>query len=147
MALGILLTGTISQITVEVSTLSQMSACGTTRRHTSLSLWQIFACILLAGLSLYNPFLAAHPSNANGSNTVCHPASHRATVGSSELEPYTQPDNNAAEYLPEVDAVRVLILQIADRDAESRQFVEHHPVANPQTGFSSSLWFRPPPAV
>ena len=100
---------------------------------------------MLVGLSLYNPFLAAHPSN--GCITVRHPVSHRATVGCSELEPFTQPDDNAAESLSEADAVQVLILHIADRDAESRQFVEHHPVANPQTGFSSSLWFRPPPAV
>jgi hypothetical protein len=110
-----------------------------------LSFWQIFACLLLAVLSLYNPFLAAHPSN--GSITVCHPVSHRASVGCSELEPFTQPDDNAADSLSEADAVQVLILHIADRDPESRQFVEHHPAANPQTGFSSSLWFRPPPAV
>lgn len=142
---GILLTQTASQTTVEVSKELQMSAYGTTRRPASLSFWQIFACLLLAVLSLYNPFLAAHPSN--GSITVCHPVSYRATVGSSELEPFTQPDNDAAESLPEADAVHVLILQLADPDAESRQFVEHHPVVNPQTSFSSSLWFRPPPAV
>jgi hypothetical protein len=122
-----------------------MSACGTTRRYASLSLCQIFACILLAGLFLYNPFLVALPSNGN--NMLCHPLSHRATVGSSELEPFTQPDNNAAQSLPEAAAVQVLILQIVDHDAESRQSVEHHPVRNPLTGFSSSLWFRPPPAV
>jgi hypothetical protein len=122
-----------------------MSACGTTRRYAWLSLWQIFACVLLAGLFLYNPFLAAHPSNGN--NMVCHPVSHRATVGSSELEPFTQPDNNAAQSLPEAATVQVVILQIADPDAESRQFVQHRPVANPLTGFSSSLWFRPPPAI
>jgi hypothetical protein len=114
-------------------------------RPTNLPLWRIFACLLLAGLFLYNPFLAAYP--ATGNFVVCRPASHRATVGSSELEQFAQPIANPADALPVANAVQVLILRCADPEAESRRYVEPEVVAIPQTGFSSSLWFRPPPAV
>jgi len=78
---------------------------------------------------------------------VCHPASYRATVGSSELEQFAQPDVSATELLPESQAAPVSALQITDSNGESQHYVEPPIVPSPQTGFSSSLWFRPPPAV
>jgi hypothetical protein len=106
--------------------------------------WQIFTCVLLAGLFLYNPFLAAHQSH--GANAVCHPPSHRATVGSSEMEKFT-PQGFVAAVLPDMNAVLVLLLQVAASDSLSRHYVDAQVEASPQTGFSSSLWFRPPPVA
>jgi len=95
-------------------------------------------------LFLYNPFLAA--SRASGSLTVCHPASYRATVGSSELEHRAQPNSGVAAVLPNVADEQVLIPHLPARHSTPRHSVELEVVA-PQAGFSSSLWFRPPPAV
>jgi len=100
---------------------------------------------LLAGLFLYNPFLAAYP--AAGNIAVGHPASYRATVGSSELEQFEKPAANPIDALPVANEVQVLILRCDNPDAESRRYIELEVVVIPQTGFSSSLWFRPPPAV
>jgi hypothetical protein len=142
---GILLTGTPSQISVEVSIQREMSSPVTTFRRGSIPLWRISTCVLLVGLFLYNPFLAA--SRASGSLTVCHPASYRATVGSSELEQLAQPDSGVAALLPNVADEQVLIPHLAVRHSTPRHFVELEVVATPRAGFSSSLWFRPPPAI
>src|SRR5258706_4508499 len=108
-----------------------MSTLSAPIRCTSLPLWRIFTCLLLAGLFLYNPFLAAYPSAGN--SAVCHPASYRATVGSSELEQFAQPIANPAEALPARNSVQVLILQTADPDAESLRYIEPEVVLTPQT--------------
>jgi hypothetical protein len=140
------LTAADSQINVDVSALINMNTSATTSRHISVPLWQILTCVLLAGLFLYNPFLAA--SRATDSLSVCHPASHRATVGSSELERFTQANDTALAFLPKLAEVQELIPQLALMHSTQRQYAEQEEiVATPQTGFSSSLWFRPPPAV
>jgi hypothetical protein len=80
--------------------------------------------------------------------SVCHPASHRATVGSSELERCTQANDTALAFLPNLRDVQELIPRLAVMPSTERQYAEQKEVvAAPQTGFSSSLWFRPPPAV
>jgi len=43
-----------------------------------------WVCLVLATLLLFNPFFAAPRSGHN--LEVCHPASHRATVGASEMQ-------------------------------------------------------------
>ena len=119
---------------------------GITSRRRSLPLWQIATCVLLAGLLLFNPFLAA--STASDNLTVCHPASHRATVGSSELEKFARPNNTLAAVLPDPADLQELVPRLAVMHSTQRQRTEQKEVvATPQTGFSSSLWFRPPPAV
>jgi hypothetical protein len=102
--------------------------------------------VLLAGLFLYNPFLAA--GRASNNLTVCHPPSHRATVGSSELEQFTPPNDTAAAFLPNLADTQELLPRLPATISTQRQSFEvEEIVATPQTGFSSSLWFRPPPAV
>jgi hypothetical protein len=134
------------QINVEESALMDMNTSGTTSRRSSVPFWQILTCVLLAGLFLYNPFLAA--SRASDCLLVCHPASHRATVGSSELERFTQPNNTALANLPNLEDLQELIPRFAVMHSTQQQYAEQEAVvATPQTGFSSSLWFRPPPAV
>jgi hypothetical protein len=102
---------------------------------------------LLAGLFLYNPFLAA--SAASGGLTVRHPVSYRATVASCEVEQFAQPNSGATALLPNVEDARVLILQLTVIRSTPRHYLQEQEevAATPQTGFSSSLWFRPPPAV
>jgi hypothetical protein len=122
-----------------------MSFPGNTMRRGAVPLWQILTCLLLAGLFLYNPFPAA--SRTSGSLTVCHPASYRGTIASSELEQFTPPNRGVAALLPDADAVQVLIPYLDLNNSTPRYYVEQEDVATPQTGFSSSLWFRPPPTV
>jgi hypothetical protein len=123
-----------------------MSTLATTNRRISVPRWQILTCVLLAGLFLYNPFLAA--SRASDHLTICHPASHRATVGCSELEQFAQPNDTALVALPDPAQVQELIPRLAAMHLTERQFVEPvEIVATPPTGFSSSLWFRPPPVL
>src|SRR5258708_11557979 len=120
-----------------------MNTSGTTSRHISVPCWQILTCVLLAGLFLYNPFLAA--SRANDSLSVCNPASHRATVGSSELERFTQANDAALAFLPNLADVQKLIPRFAVMQSTPRQFAEQQlVVAKQQTGFYSSLWLMPP---
>ena len=102
-------------------------------------------CVLLAALFLYNPFLAA--CQASGSNTVCHRPSYRSTVASSELQQLAQPIANAVAPSPDAELVRLLIPKPQADKTAARYFLEQEVVVTPQTGFSSSLWFRPPPAV
>jgi hypothetical protein len=143
---GIPLTGAESQISVRVLNSSEMSIPRTTKqRSAAIPLWQIFTCILLAGLFLYNPFLAI--SKASGNLMVCHPASYRSTIASSELEQFTPPNSCVADLLPDTCTIQDSIPRVVASTAIPRRYVEQVVVATPQTGFSSSLWFRPPPAV
>jgi hypothetical protein len=112
--------------------------CGAAR------IWQVAVCFLLAGLFLYNPFLISH--REDGDLTICHPASHRATVGSSELEQFPQRDRIVAA-LPDLDVAQVAAYLAITISPTPRQTTDRELEALPQTGFSSSLWFRPPPAV
>src|ERR1700675_3543144 len=116
-----------------------------TIRRSSIPAWRILACVLLAGLFLYNPCLAV--SRASGTLTVCHPAFYRGTVASAELERFTAPNSGVAALLPNAGALQTLVPRLAASVSVPRRNVEVKVVATPQTGFSSSLWFRPPPAV
>jgi hypothetical protein len=100
---------------------------------------------LLAGLFLYNPFLAL--GRSSGKTAVCHPASYRGTIASSELEQFTPPNRGVAALLPDPDAAQVLIRYLDANHSTPPHFAELKDVRTPQTGFSSSLWFRPPPTV
>ena len=98
-------------------------------------------CLVLAALLLYNPFFAAPRSGR--SLEVCHPASHRATVGASELEHFSPAggwgslaafDTWQAEFAlpdPDISVPRFLV------SASSTPF--------PRPFFPPGLWFRPPP--
>jgi hypothetical protein len=109
------------------------------------SLLKILVCLLLAGLFLYNPFLAA--SRASSGLAVCHPASYRATVAACEIEQLAQPSASFSLAQPEFDATVLSIPRMSVPDAETRDHVQKDVEATPQTGFSSSLWFRPPPVA
>jgi hypothetical protein len=102
-------------------------------------------CFLVAGLFLYNPFLISHHESSN--LAVCHPASHRATVGSSELEQFPHRDGGIVAPLPDLDAAQLAIVLPVAISPTPQRTVDHEADVSPQSGFSSSLWFRPPPTV
>lgn len=110
----------------------------------SAYVWRAVVCAALAVLFLYNPFLAA--LNAHGHLSVCQPERHRATIGSSELEQFAQPSGMAVP-LPEVEVAKMFLQVEAPEVQLAPNDVVREEGAPPRTGFSQSLWFRPPPSV
>jgi len=106
-------------------------------------LWRALLCLVLAVLFLHNPYLAA-PSLGDGLR-VGHPASHRSTVGSSELQHFSpvgaQVIDAAKDSLTE--SIYNLLLTVS----ESAHIVNIDEDLPHQPFFCSSLWFRPPPAL
>lgn len=101
-------------------------------------------CLLLAMLFLYNPFLSA--TRATSGLMVCHPASHRATVGASELESLGQP-NASVQILYVADFTRDFAAVLAVSLTTTEYAPQQEVITTPKAGFFASLWFRPPPAV
>ena len=121
-----------------------MTTAQTINRRRSAAPWQVALCFLLVALFLYNPFL--HSQGQNGNLAVSHPASHRATVGSSELEQFFQRHGVVAP-LPDLDLLQVFV-GLAVKTVPTTQYaIACEPSLPARTIFSSSLWFRPPPAV
>jgi hypothetical protein len=138
------LTAADSQTIVEVQMKIAMGIPRIPTRQRTACPWQVAVCLFLVGLFFYNPFLSA--GRSCGSLVVCHPASHRATVGSSELEQFAQPNSTAA-LLPNVADVQTLLLQVSVNNVALQSSAEDQVMVAPQTGFSASLWFRPPPVI
>lgn len=121
--------------------MSNLLHSGVPRTFTRKRVW---VCLLLPLLFLCNPFLMT-PESASGLSLL-HPPSYRATVASSELLRFKNPDNLAAS-------------TIADcKEFEGFFLVQPHPqpsgirvnteVLLPTSHFlSGNLWFRPPPAA
>jgi hypothetical protein len=98
-------------------------------------------CLLLAFFLLYNPFLAA-PRTGNGLG-VCCPASHRATVGASELQNFASVAGQDFPGLADLAPAEVPVLLPALPGPIS--FHVSHGLYLPQQLLCASLWFRPPP--
>jgi hypothetical protein len=102
-----------------------------------------WVCLLLALLFLYNPYLSA-PGSAGGLK-VQHPASHRATVGSSELEKYSSPGTPDAHLFVAVFFAKVISFLTYNA---SQSFLPLGSELLPSHQFlCASLWFRPPPIL
>ena len=101
-----------------------------------------WVCLILATLLLYNPFFAV-PHSGKGLE-IGHPASHRATVGASELQHFSPIDGWGA--LPATDTgTAAVVLPLPEPLAQfffALPLVPHFS----QEFFGSGLWFRPPPA-
>jgi len=103
---------------------------------------RLLACLVLVFSFLFNPYAMARITN-DGLD-VAHPASHRATVGSSELEKYSPLDGQDGHW--------VAVVALAEATSFSQialpffpvppgaELIATHPL------FCASLWFRPPPA-
>jgi hypothetical protein len=105
--------------------------------------WHAWICFCLALFLLYNPYLAA-PSSS-GDSKVCHPASNRATVGSSELQHFSPADG---EDKLSTHAAAVVETLVALPEVSSQAFQLLPQVASPRHQFfGSGLRFRPPPSL
>jgi len=101
-------------------------------------------CLLLSFLFLYNPYLAAQgPSDAL---SVGHPPSYRATVASSELLKFENPESQKAIAIADGDLLETATLL----EPQLQTFAGHldAEVLPPADQFlSGNLWFRPPPSA
>ncbi len=122
-----------------------MKVAGAPKRKSFSSYRRVGLCVLLAILFLYNPFLAA--GREHGTLTMSRPASYRATVASSEVEQFAPPAAGAAALLPALVLFALLIPILVANRFDTRQTPAPEAAASPRAGFSSSLWFRPPPTV
>jgi hypothetical protein len=101
-----------------------------------------WVCLFLVFSLLYNPFLAA--PRTTGGLEVTHPASHRATVGSSELKHFTFATGQSLLAFVDLALVEApLPLPVPSGTNSLRVFPELYP---PDQLLCASLWFRPPPA-
>jgi hypothetical protein len=114
------------------------SSCG--ERHKPAP--YVWLCALLSALFLYNPFVVA-PSSGLGLN-LRHSASHRASVGASELQQFRATERHAPAIrvvgvIREIVFVQPVVFErFATPDVEGRTPLNILPV---------SLWFRPPPSL
>ena len=111
------------------------------RKAGRLPTWEAAMCLLLGALCLFNPFLNA--ATGTSGLSFCHAASHRATVGSSELQQFTPTDGRSVLESAEPVTVQLLLQLISEAG---------HPLASamfeaalPAEILPASLWFRPPP--
>jgi hypothetical protein len=102
-----------------------------------------WVCLLLAFLFLYNPYLIA--SGSGGGLNVQHPASHRATVGSSELERYSPTGDERAHLF--VVIFLATFFSFPARAASHFFPIQRSELQLSQAVLCASLWFRPPPAL
>ena len=104
--------------------------------------WHQWICLFLAFFLLYNPFFAS-PRTGN-SLVVCHPASHRATVGASELQHFSP--TGRWDCLPAMEITEAEIsVRLPDLAVQPLFILLLIPHFSRQF-FGPGLWFRPPPA-
>jgi hypothetical protein len=108
------------------------------------SRWKAFLCLLLAMLLLYNPFVSL--LHSGGPVSVNHHARNRATVGACELQHYAPVSNQTTVRVSAAEYSLVI-----PPDTVASEFSSADPLLLVRricgTGFSSSLWFRPPPTI
>jgi hypothetical protein len=100
-------------------------------------------CLVLVVFLLSNPFLSLF--RAPGDASVRHPVSHRATVGSSELQHFSPVSGlqapNTSPAQADIERIPVRSEQPVRIPAKDQELLPAAPE------FSASLWFRPPPAA
>src|SRR5215467_13521878 len=102
-----------------------------------------WACISLTLFLLYNPFFV--PMHSPSGLDFSRPASHRATVGASELQHFT-PANGWGYLLAGDFAETVILAPLPQLSAESLFAFPLFSLFSPQF-LGSGLRFRPPPAL
>ena len=101
-----------------------------------------WVCLVMTTLLLCNPFCATPRSGH--SLEVCHPASHRATMGASELQHFSPTDG--WDYHRAVNcAEERIVLRLPGLTAQFLLVLPSVPLVS-QPIFGPGLWFRPPPA-
>jgi hypothetical protein len=100
-------------------------------------------CLTLAILFLYNPFLGM-ASSGDGLN-FRHSASHRATVGASELQHFSPTNARKTFSIP---LATLLTWMVAPVKANTTYPVEISTAPRFADAFlCADLWFRPPPSL
>jgi hypothetical protein len=107
-------------------------------------------CLLLPILFLHNPFLAAPDSP--GTLALQHPPSYRATIASSELLKFKNPEGLESILLKSIglvhrDFLSSIILAPAPPDTRLGHAGDNEDLLPREQVLSRSLWFRPPPAA
>jgi hypothetical protein len=109
---------------------------GAAKRH-------VWVCLLLPALLLCNPFLAA--SDSPGPLAIHHPPSYRATVASSELQKFKNPESHEPMVVVDHDALEAFSV-LLPRWHSSAECLDTEAPFLPDQFLSGNLWFRPPPA-
>jgi hypothetical protein len=103
---------------------------------------QVWLCLVLASLFLYNPFLAG--ADSFGGLNLRHPLSNRATIGSSELQQFRVTNGRSTFAIPAAASIEFHTslpepsVGVSEGPAED--------ILPAQQFLCASLWFRPPPA-
>jgi hypothetical protein len=104
---------------------------------------RIFVCLTLAILFLYNPFLGM-ASSGDGLNIRCS-ASHRATVGASELQHFS-PTN--ARKIFSIPVATLLNWLVSPATSTTRYAVKTSTLLHfIDPLLCADLWFRSPPSL
>jgi hypothetical protein len=112
-----------------------------TNRQAGSTRIRVMVCLFVAILLLSNPFLTL--LRAPGDASVRHPASHRATIGSSELQHFSPVSGEAT---PDLSVARDDSERIPTQAARPvRNTFDNQEILTAEPEFSASLWFRPPP--
>jgi hypothetical protein len=111
-------------------------------RRESPSHGQVFLCLLLVALMLYNPFMGLWGSN----DGVCYDrlARNRATVGASELQHFTPVPSDTPQTELDIDVPGTGLMQIVCEELSRTDLQE---VIPPQARFFTRYWNKPPPAL
>ena len=116
-----------------------------TRLSPGANLRKVLVCLLLAIVSLYNPFLTI--SGACELVHVHHPLSFRATIASCELGRCTLDDDKPLTAAPDALETTDAML-VVPQTAPSFPTRQDHDVVVPlQQVTAGGLWFRPPPSL
>jgi hypothetical protein len=119
--------------------MSKLLYNGDRRTSTRKYVW---VCLLLPLLFLCNPFLST-PASASGLSLL-HPPSYRATVASSELLKFKNPDHLDASTIADCkESVGFQLFQ----PQPSAPRVTAEELLPAVHSLSGNVWFRPPPAA
>jgi hypothetical protein len=115
------------------------------RKNDGLSKARILVCLTLAILFLYNPFLGM-ASSGDGLN-IRHSASHRATVGASELQHFSPTSARKIFSIP-VAVASLFTWLVSPVKPTTRYPVEISTLPRFVDLFlGANLRFRPPPSL
>jgi hypothetical protein len=103
----------------------------------------VWVCLLLPVLLLCNPFLAI--SDSSGTLAIHHPPSYRATVASSELLKFKNPESHEAIVIADHVVLEPFSL-VPPQLHSSAEYLDTESLFLPDQFLSGNLWFRPPPA-
>jgi hypothetical protein len=113
------------------------------RKNDGSSKARTLTCLTLAILFLYNPFLGMASSD-DGLN-IRHNASHRATVGASELQHFSPTSARKIFSIPVATRLNWMVAPVKSNTSYPIEISTAPGFADPL--LCADLWFRPPPSL